>query len=218
MRTTLKIVLPLIVSVATVSLLFAAYQVRTEKRQLRNDLARRAEVLGESLQDNIEPLLEHGPSKTLQRLVERYGRREHLKGVAVYDASGEVLAMTSGLGPFLRVRPEVAKRAGERDAAYGEFLTVQEAPMHIYALPLHRGESEVAGTLALFHDTTYIDEQVSRTLRDSLLNATIQTLLISGLALALVRWTFTNPLERTAKWLQTLRTGQTHAPPMAPQG
>ena len=37
MRTTLKIVLPLIVSVSAVSLLFAAYQVRTDSRGLRND-------------------------------------------------------------------------------------------------------------------------------------------------------------------------------------
>jgi cell division protein FtsL len=63
MRTTLKIVLPLIVSVAVVSLLFAAYQVRTEKRNLRNELSRRAEILGESLQDNAEPLLERGGPK-----------------------------------------------------------------------------------------------------------------------------------------------------------
>jgi hypothetical protein len=46
MRTTLKIILPLIVSVAAVSLLFAGYQVRTEKRTLRNDLSRRTEILG----------------------------------------------------------------------------------------------------------------------------------------------------------------------------
>ena len=44
MRTTLKIVLPLI-SVAVVSMLFAAYQVRTERRNLRNDLSRRVEIL-----------------------------------------------------------------------------------------------------------------------------------------------------------------------------
>ena len=56
MRTTLKIVLPLIVSVAVVSLLFAAYQVRTERRNLRSDLSRRAEILGESLQETVEPL------------------------------------------------------------------------------------------------------------------------------------------------------------------
>src|SRR4029077_519551 len=80
----------------------------------------------------------------------------------------------------------------------------------IYALPLHRN-GEVVGALALFHDTSYIDKQVSRTLRDSLLNALVQTILISGLALVLVRWTFTGPLTRTANWLRTLRTGQTNA-------
>jgi uncharacterized membrane protein affecting hemolysin expression len=96
MRTTLKMVLPLIVSVIVVSLLFAAYQVQTEKRILRNDLSHRAEILGESLQETVEPLFDRKPDSSIQRLVERFGRREHLKGVAVYDASGAALATTSG--------------------------------------------------------------------------------------------------------------------------
>src|SRR5580704_6371958 len=225
MRTTLKIVLPLIVSVAVVSLLFAGYQVRTERRNLRSDLSRRAEILGESLQETIEPLLEHGPSKNLQRIVARFGQREHLKGVAVYDAGGGAIAITAGLPPEFQTRPATAIRAVQRDTAYGEFLTTGGAtagdgnlgPMHIFALPLHR-DGQAAGTLVLFHDTSYIDTEVQRTLRDAFLNAAIQTLLISLLAFVLVRWTFTAPLARTAKWLRTLRTGQTHAPPMAPQG
>jgi len=226
MRTTLRIVLPLIVSVALVSLLFAAYQVRTEKHGLRDDLARRTEVLGESLQENIEPLLERGQERNLQHLVERFGQREHLKGVAVYDAAGGALAITSGLTPAFRSRPTVASRAEQDDSGAGEFLSAEQitpqgkeagSPLHIYALPLHRN-GEVAGTLALFHDTTYIDTQVSRTLRASLLNALVQTLLITGLALVLVRWTFTGPLTRTAKWLRTLRTGQPNASPALPQG
>jgi alpha,alpha-trehalose-phosphate synthase [UDP-forming] len=226
MRTTLKIVLPLIVSVAVVSLLFAGYQVRTERRNLRGDLSRRAEILAESLQETIEPLLEHGPSKNLQRIVARFGQREHLKGVAVYDAGGTAMAITAGLPPEFQTRPATAIRAAQRDAAYGEFLTTGDAaagdgkylgPMHIFALPLHR-DGQAAGTLVLFHDTSYIDTEVQHTLRDAFLNAAIQTLLISLLAFVLVRWTFTAPLARTAKWLRTLRTGQTHAPPMAPQG
>ena len=60
MRTTLKIVLPLIVSVASVSLLFAGYQVRSERRILRSDLARRAEILAESLQESVEHELGRG--------------------------------------------------------------------------------------------------------------------------------------------------------------
>jgi alpha,alpha-trehalose-phosphate synthase [UDP-forming] len=226
MRTTLKIVLPLIVSVAVVSLLFAGYQVRTERRNLRGDLSRRAEILAESLQETIEPLLEHGPTKNLQRIVARFGQREHLKGVAVYDTDGAAVAITAGLPAEFQTRPATATRAAQRNASYGEFLTMDSSvagdgkylgPLHIFALPLHR-EDQPAGTLVLFHDTSYIDTQVQRTLRDAFLNAVVQTLLISGLAFVLVRWTFTAPLARTAKWLRTLRTGQTHAPPMTPQG
>jgi len=226
MRTTLKIILPLIVSVASVSLLFAAYQARTEKSNLRNDLARRAEILGESLQESVEPLLDRVPDRSLQRLVERFGQREHLKGVAVYSDAGAVLAITSGLPPAFKMRPTVATRAAQEDAGADEFLSVEQtaasnedsnSPIHIYALPLHHN-GEIAGTLALFHDTSFIDRQVSRTLRDSLLNAFVQTVLITGLAVILVQWTFTGPLTRTAKWLRTLRTGQPNAPPAVSNG
>jgi len=217
MRTTLKLISPLIVSVVVVSLLFAGYQVRTERRVLRNDLSRRAEILGESLQESVEPLFERPlPDKSLQRLVDRFGQREHLKGVAVYDANGVSLAVTSGLASLLWLRPTAAAHAAERDAGYGEFLQ-GDAPIHVYALPLHRN-GQMVGTLALVNETTYIDQQVAHTLRDSLVNALVQTLLITLLALILVRWTLTGPLTRTAKWLRTLRTGQSHAPPSFPEG
>jgi alpha,alpha-trehalose-phosphate synthase [UDP-forming] len=216
MRTTLKIVLPLIVSVVVVSLLFAAYQVRTQKRNLRNDLSRRAEILAESLQENVEPLLEKTPEKnqekSLQRLVDRFGQREHLKGVVVYNTAGAVLASTPGLASFFPSRPSAAARAAERDSGYAEFTRANDTPIHIYAQPLHRN-GEPAGTLVLVHDTSYIDTQVGHTLRDALVNAVVQTLFITGLALILVRWTLTGPLTRTAKWLRSLRTGQTSSPP-----
>ena len=219
MRTTLKIVLPLIVSVATVSLLFAGYQVRTEKRLLRNDLSHRTEIQGANLQESVELLLDRPAERNLQRLVERFSQREHLKGAVVYDDAGTTLAITSGLAPIFRARPDAAIRATKEDAGVGEFLPAdqfyfidpqQQIPLHVFALPLHRN-GEIAGTVALFHDTSYIDEQVSRTLRDSLLTACVQTIVTTGVALSLGRWTWTGALTRTAPWLRTLRTGQAHA-------
>ena len=79
MRTTLKIVLPLIVSVGSVSLVFAGYQVKNERRILRSDLARRAEILADSLQESVERELGKGQERSLHRFVERYAQREHLK-------------------------------------------------------------------------------------------------------------------------------------------
>ena len=221
MRTTLKIVLPLIISVVVVSLLFAMYQVRTEKRMLRNDLSRRAEILAESLQENVEPLFDRPlPDKSLQRIVDRFGQREHLKGIAVYNANGAVLALTPGLPPSFQTRPATATRAALRDAGLGEFLPIGDQQMQLYAMPLHRN-GQAVGTLVLAHDANYIDSQVSNTLRSSLITALVQTLFISGLALVLVRWTLTGPLTRTATWLRGLRTGQSgtlNPPPALPQG
>ena len=217
MRTTLKVVLPLIVSVAAVSLLFAGYQVRTERRALRDDLSRRAEILGESLQETIEPILDRGADRNLQRIVARFRQREHLKGVAVYDAAGTAIAMTPGLAPEFQIQPAAAARALQIDAGYGEFLSLGGSAVHVYAMPLRRNGKDV-GSLALFHETDYINEEVSRRLRDLLVNAVIQTLFITGLALLLVRWTFTEPLKRTAKWLRTLRTGQAHGAPILEKG
>ena len=229
MRTTLKMVLPMIVSVAVVSGLFAWYQVRTQKRGLRGDLTRRAEIQGESLQESIEPLLDRAPDKNFQRLVERFGEREHLKGVAIYNAEGRVLAITAGVAPIFKDWPNSVRRAVLLDQQQDEFVRQRTPPdkggnveilaLHIHAVPLHR-DQEVAGALALVHDTSYIDTQVQHALRDALVNGFVQTIFITALALILVRWAFTEPLKHTAHWLRTLRTGVHDAkgPPGLPQG
>src|SRR5450755_1390706 len=147
MRTTLKIVLPLIISVVVVSLLFAVYQVRTDKRMLRNDLSRRAEILAESLQEKVEPLFDSSlPDKSLQRIVDRFGQRAHLKGISVYNGAGTALALTPGLQPVFQTRPATATHAALRDAGLGEFVRIDYVPMHVYAVPLHHNGQGV-GTL-----------------------------------------------------------------------
>ncbi len=239
MRMALKLVLPLIISVVVVSLLFAAYQVRTERRILRGDLSRRAEILGQGLQEGIEPLLdkipdkngpaEKNPDRALQRLVDRFEGRERLRGVAVYSATGATLAITPGISSIFEKWPDIVKNAAEKDQEQGQFVREtaidksgndEILPLHIQAVPLHR-DGELAGALALFDDTSYIDVQLEHTLRDSLVNAFVQTLLIACLAVILVRWTFMRPLRRTAHWLRTLRTGTLNGaktPPGLPEG
>ncbi len=222
-------VLPLIVSVATVSMLFSWYQVRTERRTLRDNLSRGAEILGEGLQESVEPLLDREPDKSLQRLVNRFAEREHLVGVAVYDAGGRAMAITPRIAATFQNWPDVVRKAAGNDAEQDEFSRTNRVdmkgkevamPLHIHAVPLRRND-QLEGALALFQDSSFIDAQVDQTLRDSLVNGLVQTLLIAGLALVLVRWTFMNPLRRTAHWLRTMRTNGANgakAPPGLPEG
>ena len=221
MRTTLKLVLPLITSVALVSLLFAAYQVRKERRNLRNDLSRRAELLAESLQESIQPLFEkneRNSEKAMQRVVDRFAQREHMKGIAVYEANGSLSVMTSTLGDSFKQMSGIARTVLATDTGRGEFTQVADSPMYLYALPLERSD-KAAGALLVIYEASFIDSRVLLTMRDALLSALLETLLVSGLALVLVRWTFLDPLKRTSQWLRKLRAGETDTPESSlPQG
>ena len=58
MRLSLRLILSLVVGISLVTFVIARNEVRAEKRGLRADLVRRAEILAESLQEIVEPALE----------------------------------------------------------------------------------------------------------------------------------------------------------------
>lgn len=217
MRTTLKLVVPLAVSVLSVSLLYGFYQVRLEQRNLRNDLLHRSSVLAENLQESLESSPGRATDRTLTHFVEKYGQREHLLGVAVYDNSGKAIAITHGLSSVFDSQPPVAAKAAETNKGARAFQDVDSSPQHLYALPLHH-DGELRGTLLVVYDSSYIHDRLMRAIRDSLLSTLIQTLLITALGAFLVRWAFTSPLAKTAKWLKSLRADPSDVPAAPPHG
>lgn len=100
-----RLIVSLIVGITLVSFGFSYNEVLAEKRALRWDVERRDEILGESLVGNVERSLNARSEKELQRLVQRFGRRENLLGVAVYDRQGAVVAATPELARILTVSP-----------------------------------------------------------------------------------------------------------------
>jgi alpha,alpha-trehalose-phosphate synthase [UDP-forming] len=219
LRTTLKLVLPLAISVVCISALYATYQVRKERRNSLSDLARNATVLAENLQESIEASSARANSKNLQHVVERFGQREHLLGVAIYDLNGKAVALTPGLDQSFASRPDAAARAEKQNAAAHDSFVTNDVPLYVNAVPLHTN-NQTTGTLAVIYDTNYIDRRVLLALRDAMVSALIETILITGLAFILVKWNFTAPLANTANWLRSMRAG---APPSAttpvlPQG
>src|SRR5882757_1615006 len=117
-----RLIVSLILGITLVSLGFSYYQVVGEKRRLRSDLERRAEVLGESLADNVERAWEPGSDRELQRLVQRFSNREHLAGVAVYDRQGKPVVMTQELGKTLTAGPPAIAQAIASDTNQGVFM------------------------------------------------------------------------------------------------
>ena len=111
MKLSFRLIPVLAIAITLVTFIVARNQVRSEKRALRADLERRAQILTESLQETVEPALQSGPISRLRRIVERFGNREHLVGVAVYGADGKELAMSPKLAPALKAPPGVFARS-----------------------------------------------------------------------------------------------------------
>ncbi len=169
------------------------------------------------MQEDLESSPARATDKTLSRFVDRYGEREHLLGVVVFDKSGESVAATHGVFAIPSSAPTVAAQAEKTDNGAGNFQDLNGQPVHLYAVPLHRS-SEVAGSVLVVYDATYIQTRVLHAIRDSLLSTLIQTLLITGLAVFLVRSAFTSPIAKTAKWLRHLRAHPSDVPLAPPKG
>ena len=212
---TVRLTISLIVGITLISLFSSYYEVRFQKRGLRQDLERRAEVLGESLADKVEPYLKKGSSRDLQRIIDGFCNREHLAGVAVYDPQGESIAITRGLAPRLTGEPAVVQQAATEGRGAGEFIRLGEASVYIYALPLHQDEAVVGG-LAVVHDASYINAQSKRIWRDTFLRVLVLVFLITLTTLLIVRWSITGPIARAAQWMQALRMGKISSRPAAP--
>ncbi len=202
-----RLIVSLILGITLVSLGFSYYQVVGEKRRLRSDLERRAEVLGESLADNVERSWEVGSDRELQRLVQRFGNREHLIGVVVYDRQGKLVAATPGLGKTLTAIPPALTQAIAEDQNESSFVRLGSDSVHVLALPLHRKDSIVGG-LAVIHDVRYIREESLRVWRETFVRVLAQVFLIVLITLLIVRWSIAGPIAKAAQWMRAQRTGR----------
>jgi trehalose 6-phosphate synthase len=200
-----RLIVSLIVGIALVSLGFSYYEVLREKRVLRSQLERSSEEIGDSFAMNVEKSWDS--SKALQRTVQRFGTREHLLGVAVYDSSGKLIAITPGLQPLIGTVPSEVTHAIAENHAQSSFGRLDKYRTHILALPLHK-DDDVLGGLAVVHDVDYIRAQNLRTWRETFLSILVQVFFIVLITLLIVRWSIAGPIAQAAQWMRALRMGR----------
>jgi trehalose-6-phosphate synthase len=212
-----RLIVSLILGITLVSSAFSYYEVLEKKRALRSDLERRAEMLGESLVSNVKSSWKTlpgnigpqpaGTDKALQQLVQQFGNREHLLGVAIYDREGSLVAITPELANILTVHPPSELQAISEGREESVFLKLENKPVHILALPIRR-EAQQLGSLAVVHDVSYIRAQSLLVWRQAFFRVLAQVFLIVMITLLIVRWSITGPIARAAQWMHALRTGK----------
>ena len=199
MRLSDRLVISLLGGVAAVSVLFAIYQANEETQALKDAIARQAEILAESQEIPVEDLLRTGSPAALQSLVDRFQFHQRLAGMAVYDAQGRPVAITSTLAPLLAVTPAPITAAVRTGQSSGMFIHLAGQEMHVFALPLKVGRT--MGAIAVFHRADLIGAPAWR----HALTVVAQTVLIVMVTLLIIRRTLGKPLRHMAHWLRDLR-------------
>ena len=202
-----RLIISLVIGVTLVSLCSSYYQSYMLAQGMRRDLEHRAQLLGESLASNVERDMERSNPGILRRTVQQFANREHLAGLAVYDPEGKTLAVASNLQPLIESAPAVVLQSLKEQREISGFVRIGIASLHIYAVPLRKGE-EVTGSLAIVHDSGYIKGESLRIWRETFLSALAHVFIIVLLTLVIVRWSIAGPIARTAHWMRALRTGR----------
>ncbi|MDQ1468698.1 MAG: trehalose 6-phosphate synthase/phosphatase [Bryobacterales bacterium] len=208
MRISFRLIGSLVLAISVISVLFAIFQVNTEKRSKRNELSRRAEIIAESLRESVELLPPKGSEKRLRQIVEKFGSPELLAGVVIYNKDGKPILVTSDLGKRLGSKLPPVQNGVLQGKTVGRFFNAGQTEWHAYYVPLHTGE-QISGALAVFNDATYIEAQTAKTWRDTFTRVLVQVLVIAGITLLVIRWSMVRPITRMAQWMRDLRAGKT---------
>lgn len=215
MRLAIRLICLLIACILLVSVFSSYYQVQREKRNLRRELQKRAEVLGDSLEQNTGALLQADAARQLQRKVQRFGDKENLLGIAVYGDEPAPVAITPSLSTLLLQRPDLVTQSIAENNGASQFTRLGGKPVHLYAIPLH-GNDSVIGSLLVVHDATYISVATSRAWRDMSLRVAAQICLLVLITFVMFHHGIMKPIARTAAYLRDVRNGRTTAAARVP--
>ena len=201
-----RLILALIASVTVVSLAFTYFDVLAHRHVLREDLERRTNWMGRSIQPDVKGALESADLSGLPSLTETLKSATGALGVAIFDARGKLLSWS---GPS-DVMGALGKSVVDRSLAKGQqvdaFSHAKEWQWLEEVSPIHNG-SQLDGAVAIVVDASYIRTEGIALWRRSFWHIVALVILIVGITFGMVRWFLLRPMTRVAERLRLLRTG-----------
>ncbi|HEV8472377.1 MAG TPA: trehalose-6-phosphate synthase [Methylomirabilota bacterium] len=189
---------------------FAYLEVREERARQIEDLKRRAALVSSAVGEASERLVARGTRAGYERVLTRFGRPD--RAIAIYDAYGSVLGATAEVRPYLGPVTPLITEAIQNNQTVSRFQTVGGRLMWVHVLPLQQDETPV-GAAAVLLDAQYLDAGEWDLWRRTAVRIGVLMLLVTGITMALVRWSVTRPIARIAEWTKQLKAGHPVAPP-----
>ncbi len=201
-----RLILALIASVTLVSAASTYFDVLAHRHILREDLERRTQWMGMSIEPDVRGALRAGDPLALPGLAELLKTGTGALGLAVYDAHGDLLADSGPPDVMGALARGVVQKSLQRGVEAGAFGHAGQWQWLEEVFPIHDG-NQLEGAMALVVDAGYIRSEGMALWRRSFWRIVALVILIVGITVGMVRWFLLRPMSRLAERLRHLRTG-----------
>lgn len=208
----LPVVTVIIVIASLITIYFTFNQITQEEARLTNDIQYRSSLVTKSLKESVEPNFINKSDTYLQDVVEKFIDKQRIAGLAVVDNTGKVIAISSSLQKsWLNDQEKIVTNVMDSDIEGGDFATLNQKRMYIFASPLEDKKS-VVGALVIVQNASYIDDRIWEIIQNNFFRLLLQAGIVSILSIILIRWIIYEPIKQMVEALRLARTGSIGQP------
>lgn len=220
MRRFLLFVLPILIIVTAVFVIFGYVQVRSEQKNLMDELHRKARSVAESVCLSAKYIFLHNDMNSAAQLVSTFQSRERLQGCAIYDKDGTILAITERFTDWKQEDPAYLNSIVETKEPRGALQKHNGSSVYTYILPVPDNDGNILGLVEVIYDTSYIFSglaQLWQRISIALVSLIVWIVLV---VLIVQRQIFTLPVRQLTEWFQHFQKGETDtvSPAMKKEG
>jgi alpha,alpha-trehalose-phosphate synthase [UDP-forming] len=201
-----RLILALIASVTLVSLASTYFDVLAHRHSLREDLERRTNWMGKTIEPDVRSALETGDPSALPGLAQLLKNGTGALGLAIYDAHGELLASSGPPDVMAALGKGVVEKSLQRGVEDGAFGHAGQWQWLEQTFPIHNGD-QLQGAMAIVVDAGYIRAEGMALWQRSFWRIVAFVIVIVAITLLMVRFFLLRPMNRAAERLRQLRIG-----------
>src|SRR5687768_16761830 len=206
MKINLTLILSIIISVGLVALGFTAFQISSERQELKAEL----EANTVSLADDFYRLhLQDTKDSTgfrMKTVTDSIISQYSFSGVAVHYNNDSIVALNPAAKKYVERSNDFTAQAISADSSMGNFLSVKGDKLYQYIKVIKR-QGLPSSAVIFYTDAGYISNIINSIWLRNFIRWFLQAFLISIVTLLIVRWGVLSPLRKVVEWVQAARSG-----------
>jgi trehalose 6-phosphate synthase len=201
-------ILPILIIVASGFTVFGMVQVRIEEEKLMDELKRKARVVAESMELSVQTALETKNIRNANYLVEKFQTRDRLQGCVIYDAQGDVVAITQRFIEWKNKPKPYLEEVIREKLPFSGMEKFNDYTVFSYVLPVFKEDGTTLGSVEIIYDTSYVLSRLGEIWKGISITLIVLFILIVLASVIVLRQMFLLPVMKLTDWFKGFLRGE----------